>query len=120
MDEMSALLWSLQKLISLCMAEAWGVAHLTFEDESVPYILANLGQLSTWGPPGFGLWLMYVHYLSWECCYQNSVFHAYSCAGTVVGSCTHNHTTYSVCFHDSQYICFNPICHSQEQWLRSL
>jgi hypothetical protein len=37
------------------------------------------------------------------------VFHTYySCEGTIVGSCTHNHTTYSVCFHDGQYICFNP------------
>jgi hypothetical protein len=22
-----------------------------------------------------------------------------------------------VCFHDGQYICFNPICHPREQWL---
>jgi hypothetical protein len=42
------------------------------------------------------------------------VFHTYySCAGTVVGSCT----TYSVCSLDGQYICFNPIYCSQEQWL---
>jgi hypothetical protein len=41
----------------------------------------------------------------------------YSCASTVVGSCTHNNTTYSVCFHDGQYICFNPIYCPQEQWL---
>jgi hypothetical protein len=38
------------------MVEAWGVTHLTFEDDSIPCILlTNLGQLSTWGPPGFGL-----------------------------------------------------------------
>jgi hypothetical protein len=36
--------------------------------------LANLDQLSTWGPPGFGLWVMHVHYLSGDCCYQNSGF----------------------------------------------
>jgi hypothetical protein len=47
------------------------------------------------------------------------VFHAYySCAGTIAGSCTHSHTTYSVCFHDGQCICFNPIYCPQEQWLR--
>jgi hypothetical protein len=33
-------------------------------------------------------------------------------------SCTHSHTTYSVCFHDGQYICFNPIYHPREQWLK--
>jgi hypothetical protein len=41
--------------------------------EELP-ILANLSQLFTWGPPGFGLWFMYVHYLSRECCYQNPGF----------------------------------------------
>jgi hypothetical protein len=52
----SALLHSLWKLNSLCMVEAGGVTLLTFEDESIPCILlANLGQLSTWGLPGFGL-----------------------------------------------------------------
>jgi hypothetical protein len=46
------------------------------------------------------------------------LFHMYySCAGTVVGSCTHNHTTYSVCSHDSQYICFNAIYRPWEQQL---
>jgi hypothetical protein len=46
------------------------------------------------------------------------VFHTYySCAGTIVASCTHSHTTYSVCFHDGQCICFNPIYHPQEQLL---
>jgi hypothetical protein len=29
----------------------------------------------------------------------------------------HNHTTYSVCFRDGQYICFNPIYLPREQWL---
>jgi hypothetical protein len=49
---MSALLQSLQKLTSLCIAEALGVAHLTFEEESILcFLLASLGQLSTWGPP---------------------------------------------------------------------
>jgi hypothetical protein len=28
----SALFWSLWKPTSLCMVEAWGVTHLTFED----------------------------------------------------------------------------------------
>jgi hypothetical protein len=47
------------------------------------------------------------------------VFHThYSCAGTVVGSCTHKHATYSVCVHDGQYICFNPIYQPQERWLQ--
>jgi hypothetical protein len=41
----------------------------------------------------------------------------YSCAGIVVGSCTYNHTIYSLCFHDRQCIHFNPICCPQEQWL---
>jgi hypothetical protein len=46
------------------------------------------------------------------------VFHTYySCVGTVVGSCTHNHTTYSVCSPDGQCICFNPIYHPWDQWL---
>jgi hypothetical protein len=47
------------------------------------------------------------------------VFHTYySCAAILVGSCTHNHTTYSVCCHDGQCICFKPICLPQEQWLQ--
>jgi hypothetical protein len=34
------------------------------------------------------------------------LFHTYySCAGTVIGSCTHNHTIYSVCSHGNQHIC---------------
>jgi hypothetical protein len=66
---------SLWKLTSLRMVQDWGAAHLTFEDESIGCILlANLGQLSSWGPPGFGLWFMYAYYLSRECCYQNSGF----------------------------------------------
>jgi hypothetical protein len=45
-------------------------------------------------------------------------FHSYySCAGTVIRSCTHNHTTYLVCSHGDQHICFNPTYHPQEQWL---
>jgi hypothetical protein len=57
------------------MVEASDVGHLTFEDKSILCILfANLGQLSTWELPGFGLGLMYAHYLSRECCYQNSGF----------------------------------------------
>jgi hypothetical protein len=45
-------------------------------------------------------------------------FHTYYfCAGTVIGSCTHNHTTYLVCSHGHQYICFNPTYHPWEQWL---
>jgi hypothetical protein len=46
------------------------------------------------------------------------LFHTYcSCAGTVIGACTHNHTTYLVCSHGDQHICFNPTHHPQEQWL---
>jgi hypothetical protein len=32
----------------------------------------------------------------------------YSCPSTVIWSCTHNHTVYSVCSHGNQHICFNP------------
>jgi hypothetical protein len=46
------------------------------------------------------------------------LFHTYySCAGSVIGSCTHNHTTYQVGSCDNQYTCFNPTYHLQEQWL---
>jgi hypothetical protein len=41
----------------------------------------------------------------------------YSCAGSVIGSCTHNHTIYQVCSHDNQFTCFNPTYHLVEQWL---
>jgi hypothetical protein len=40
-----------------------------------------------------------------------------SCAGSVIGSCTHNHTIYSVCSHGDQHICFNPTYLPREQWL---
>jgi hypothetical protein len=100
------------------MAEAWAVTHLTFEDTSILYILANLGQLSTWGPPGFGLWVMHAHYQAGSAVTKTLVFHIYySCARTIVGSCTHSHTAYSVCFHDGQYTCFNLIYHPRGQWL---
>jgi hypothetical protein len=47
---------SLWNLTSLHTVEASGVTHLTFEDKSVLCILLiNLGQLSTWEPPGFEL-----------------------------------------------------------------
>jgi hypothetical protein len=46
------------------------------------------------------------------------LFHTYySCAGSVMGSCTHNHTTYLVCSHGNQHIYFNPTYRPQEQWL---
>jgi hypothetical protein len=46
------------------------------------------------------------------------LFHTYySCAGSVMGSCIHNHTTYQVCSPDNQYTCFNPTYHPVEQWL---
>jgi hypothetical protein len=46
------------------------------------------------------------------------LFHTYySCAGSVIRSCTHNHTIYSVCSHGNQHICFNPTYHPREQWL---
>jgi hypothetical protein len=45
------------------------------------------------------------------------LFHTdYSYAGTVIGSCTYNHTIYSVCSHGNQHIRFNPTCCPQEQW----
>jgi hypothetical protein len=46
------------------------------------------------------------------------LFHThYSHAGTVMGSCTHNHTTYVVCSHGNQHICFNLTYCPREQWL---
>jgi hypothetical protein len=46
------------------------------------------------------------------------LFHTYySCAGTVIGSCTHNHTIYSVCPQGNQCICFHPTYCPQERWL---
>jgi hypothetical protein len=46
------------------------------------------------------------------------LFHTYySCAGSVIRSCTHNHTTYQVCSHDNQFTCFNPIYRPIGQWL---
>jgi hypothetical protein len=46
------------------------------------------------------------------------LFHTYySCAGSVIGSCTHNHSIYQVCFHDNQFTCFNPTYFPVEQWL---
>jgi hypothetical protein len=46
------------------------------------------------------------------------LFHTYySCAGSVIRSCTHNHTTYLLYSHDNQHICFSPTYHPQEQWL---
>jgi hypothetical protein len=84
--QMPALLLSPWKLTSLCTLEVWGVTHLTLEDESLLcFLLANLGHLSTWGPPCLGLWLMYVYYPSGKCCYQNPGFpyllflHSHSC-----------------------------------------
>jgi hypothetical protein len=47
------------------------------------------------------------------------LFHTYhSCAGsTVLGSCIHNYTIYSVCSHSNQHICFNSTYHPREQWV---
>jgi hypothetical protein len=40
---------------------------------------------------------------------RTSLFHIYySCADSVFGLCTHNLTTYLVCSHGNQHICFNP------------
>jgi hypothetical protein len=41
----------------------------------------------------------------------------YPCAGSVIRSCTHNYTTYLVCFHGNHNICFNPTYCLREQWL---
>jgi hypothetical protein len=55
---------------------------------------------------------------AWSAVTKTLVFHIYySCEGTIAGSYTHSHTTYSVCFHDGQYTCFNLIYLPQEQWL---
>jgi hypothetical protein len=46
------------------------------------------------------------------------LFHTYcSCTGSVIKSCTHNHTIYQVCSRDDQFTCFNPTYHPVEQWL---
>jgi hypothetical protein len=45
------------------------------------------------------------------------VHNYYSCAGSVIRSCTHNHTTYIVCSYDNQHIYYNPTYHPQEQCL---
>jgi hypothetical protein len=116
-NEMSALLLSLRKLTSLCTAEAWGVAHFTFEHESLLcFLLANLGQLSTCGPPGLRLWLMYAHYLSKKCCYQNSGFPylLFLCRHSCWVMHPQPHHLLSVL--SWWYIYFNPIYHPWEQW----
>jgi hypothetical protein len=47
------------------------------------------------------------------------LFHTYySCTRTVIGSCTHNHTTYSVFSQGNQHTCFNPTYYPREQWLK--
>jgi hypothetical protein len=46
------------------------------------------------------------------------LFHIYySCAGTVIRSCTHNHTIYSVYSHGNQHVCFNHNYSPWEQWV---
>jgi hypothetical protein len=46
------------------------------------------------------------------------LFHTYySCAGSVIGSCTHNHTTCLEWSYGNQHICFNPTYCLWEQWL---
>jgi hypothetical protein len=59
--------------------------------------------------------------LSLGLCYSILLYyylcHYYSCAGTGIRSCTHNHTIYSVCSRGNQHICFNPTYCPQEQWL---
>jgi hypothetical protein len=46
------------------------------------------------------------------------LFHTYySCAGSVIRSYTHNHTTYLECSHGNHHICFNPTYCPQEQWV---
>jgi hypothetical protein len=43
-----------------------------------------------------------------------------SYAGSVIGSCTHNHTTYLVCSHGNRHICFNPSYHPRDAMVRSI
>jgi hypothetical protein len=46
------------------------------------------------------------------------LFHTYySCAGTIMRSCMHNLTIYSVCSHGNQHVCFNPTYSPGEQWV---
>jgi hypothetical protein len=46
------------------------------------------------------------------------LFHTYyNCAGSVIRSCTYNHTTYLMCSHGNQHISFNPTYRPWEQWL---
>jgi hypothetical protein len=54
------------------------------------------------------LWPMYTYYSGRKCVTRTLLFHTYcSCAGTVIGLCTHNHTIYSLFSHGNQDICFN-------------
>jgi hypothetical protein len=61
---------------------------------------------------------LYIHNTWEENVTRTLLFHTYySCADTVIGSCTHNHSTYSVYSHGNQHICFNPTYCPWEQWL---
>jgi hypothetical protein len=56
--------------------------------------------------------------IAWAGCIvtKTLLLHTY-CAGSVIGSCTHNHTIYQVSFHDNQFTCFNSTYCPVEQWL---
>jgi hypothetical protein len=59
------------------------------------------------------MWPMYESVVT-----RTLLFHTYySCAGSVFGSCSHNHIIYLVCSHGNQHICFNPTHGPWEQWL---
>jgi hypothetical protein len=58
--------------------------------------------------------------IAWAGCIvtKTLLFHTYySCAGSVIRSCTHNHIIYQVCSHDNQFTCFNPTYRPVDQWL---
>jgi hypothetical protein len=135
-----------RKLTNLCTAEAWGVNSPTGQTECVPHQLFHLNILSLPGcicccsscpslHHRFGkncpywLDLLAFLYLFWAGCIislllltwsssRTLLFHTYySCAGSDIRSCAHNHTTYVVCSHGNQHICFNPTYCPWEQWL---
>jgi hypothetical protein len=61
---------------------------------------------------------MYAYYLGRKCYHQDSAFpYLLFLCRHVIRACTHNHTTYLVCSHSNQHICFNPTYCPWEQWL---
>jgi hypothetical protein len=95
-----------------CPSHLWGWVH------SMHSFPTNLGQLCTGDPKALDCDSCMCTTWAGSAVTKTLIFHTYYfCAGSIVESCTHNHTTYSVCFHDGQCICFNFIYCPREQWL---